>query len=155
MIKKYAFFVLLLLFSLSFQARANDDELPDRIVMFAESFIGKPYVFGGATPGGFDCSGFLYFVYNNFNISVPRVSSGYFHFGREVSLEECQRGDIILFTGTNYNRSVIGHVGIVVSGHKEPLRFIHSSSSDKHRGVTITEYAKSGYPKRYMGIRRI
>ncbi len=127
----------------------------DSIVKFAESFVGKPYLYGGCTQKGFDCSGFVYFVYKCFDIEVPRSSADYWTFGNEVAAENCQKGDIILFTGTNYDHSVVGHVGIIISNQGEPIRFIHSSSSKKHRGVTITDYASSSYPKRYMGIRRV
>jgi len=126
----------------------------DGIMTFAETFVGKPYIYAGYTQKGFDCSGFVYFVYKNFNIEVPRTSASYLRFGKEVTLENCKKGDIILFTGTNYNRSVVGHVGIITSEQGEPVRFIHSSSSKKNRGVKITDYINSGYPKRYMGIRR-
>lgn len=157
---KQTIFSLLLLLACVFHANAQKPEetLPfqqDSLVKFAESFVGKPYVFGGGNPRGFDCSGFVYFIYNNFDIQVPRVSSAYSVFGKEVSLENCQKGDIILFTGTNYNRSVVGHVGIIISDRGEPVRFIHSSSAKKHRGVVITDYLKSGYPRRYMGVRRL
>lgn len=158
--KKSFSLILVLLFWWAFQANAqttpeSDAYKQDNIIEFAQSFLGKPYIFGGTTPKGFDCSGFIHFVYKHFDVNVPRTSSSYSDFGREVNLEDCQKGDIILFTGTNYNRSVIGHVGIVISDQGKPLRFIHSSSSGKHRGVTITEYQKSGYPKRYLGVRRI
>ena len=126
----------------------------DSIVRFAESFVGTPYVYSGNGENGFDCSGFVHFVYKNFGIEVPRISSAYSGFGETVTLEGCQKGDIILFTGTNYNRSSVGHVGIIISDRGEPIRFIHSSSSRKNRGVTITDYHNSKYPRRYMGIRR-
>jgi cell wall-associated NlpC family hydrolase len=153
-------FSLLLLLLCAFHAHAQKPEetLPyqqDSLVKFAESFVGKPYVFGGVNPKGFDCSGFVYYIYNNFDMKVPRVSSAYSRFGKEVTLESCQKGDIILFTGTNYDRSVVGHIGIIISDQGEPVRFIHSSSSKKHRGVVITDYINSGYPRRYMGIRRL
>ncbi len=60
----------------------------------------------------------------NFGIEVPRISAAYSGFGQPVSLEDCQKGDIILFTGTNYSRSSVGHVGIIISDRGEPVRFI-------------------------------
>ena len=126
----------------------------ESIVRFAESFLGTPYVYSGNGERGFDCSGFVHYVYKNFGIEVPRISAAYSGFGQPVSLEDCQKGDIILFTGTNYSRSSVGHVGIIISDRGEPVRFIHSSSSRKNRGVTITDYHNSKYHRRYMGIRR-
>lgn len=156
---KHKTLILAFLLLSAVNASAEKSEKPvideqDSIVTFAESFVGMPYVYTGSTPEGFDCSGFVYFVYKNFNVEVPRISSAYSGFGKEVTLENCQKGDIILFTGTNYDRSAVGHVGIITSDPGEPIRFIHSSSSRKNRGVTITDYLKSKYPKRYMGIRR-
>jgi len=156
---KHTILIFALLLSCAFHANAQEPETPgmntqDRLVKFAESFVGKPYVFGGNTPKGFDCSGFVSFVYKNFDMEVPGISSAYAGFGKEVTFENRQKGDIILFTGTNYDHSTVGHVGIIISDPGESLRFIHASSSKKHRGVTITDYINSGYPGRYMGIKR-
>jgi cell wall-associated NlpC family hydrolase len=126
----------------------------DSIVKYSITLVGKPYVYGGCSEKGFDCSGFVYFVYRHFDIEVPRSAADYAHFGKKIPLDSCAKGDIILFSGTDYNLNVVGHVGIIISGRGEPIRFIHSSSSAKHNGVTITEYRNSGYPKRYIGIRR-
>jgi cell wall-associated NlpC family hydrolase len=110
---------------------------PDALVSFAETLTGTPYVYGSANPKqGFDCSGFITYVFNHFGISVPRSSIDFTGVGKEILVANAKRGDIILFTGTNPSEKWVGHMGIVLS-NKDTLRFIHSSSG-KAMGVTIT-----------------
>ena len=128
----------------------------DSIVLFAQNYLGTPYKYGSCDKkyGGFDCSGFTYFVFAHFGISIPRSSSAYEHFGTTIKKEDARRGDLILFTGTKSTKGV-GHVGIVISNPGEPLRFIHASSSKNHPGVVITEFESSYYPKRFVKICRV
>jgi cell wall-associated NlpC family hydrolase len=128
---------------------------PDSLVSYAKSFIGIPYKWGGSSSSGFDCSGFVSFVFRHFEITTPHGARDYYKLGKSISIDSCQKGDIILFTGTNYSRKSVGHVGIIISNPGEPVFFIHSSSSKNHWGVTITDYENSAYPKRFMGIRRM
>lgn len=127
----------------------------DSIVTFSKQLLGIPYVYGGTSLSGFDCSGFTYFVFRKFGISIPRCATYYDTIGKDIPLENCRKGDLILFRGTHQGDTSIGHVGIVVSRYKEPLRFIHASSSKMHFGVVETEYEKSGYPKRFIKIVRV
>lgn len=124
----------------------------DSIVAFAKSHLGTPYSFGGSSIKGFDCSGFVHFVFNHFNIPVSRTSRGYKGAGDTVNLKNCQKGDIILFTGTNATIRQIGHVGIILKNEEGTVDFIHSSSSKKHYGVTVTRYNDSGYVKRFLNV---
>lgn len=127
--------------------------LRDSVVAYAKTFLGKPYKYACASPStGFDCSGFTWFVFNHFNVMVPRSSKDYATLGTRVTLETCRKGDIILFTGTNPKERRVGHVGIVISNASEPVQFIHASSSANHSGVVITDYASSHYPERFMGV---
>jgi cell wall-associated NlpC family hydrolase len=154
------FYVFILIFAgeiLSAQkAPVVVNPVTDSIVEFAETFLGTPYKYASATPkAGFDCSGFTYFVFAHYGIVVPRSAKDYAHFGTEVSIAECRKGDIILFRGTHPGDKTVGHVGIVISNQGEPLQFIHSSSSDNHNGVVITNYFKSNYPARFIKIIRV
>jgi cell wall-associated NlpC family hydrolase len=137
------------------QKSLKNDCFSDSIVDYAYKFIGKPYLYGGSSVNGFDCSGFVSFIYGHFNISTPRSSADYGKIGIIIAIDSCQKGDIILFTGTDLNHSVIGHVGIIMNELGEPVKFIHSSSSKKHQGVVITYFKESAYVSRFIGIRRI
>jgi lipoprotein Spr len=128
----------------------------DSIADFAQAQLGSTYNYGSKNPKtGFDCSGFCYYVFSNNGVKVPRTSRSYGHYGVEVPLREARKGDVLLFRGTNPNDQTIGHIGIVISAEGETLRFIHSSSSRKHYGVTITEYHNSNYPTRFLRVKRI
>jgi peptidoglycan DL-endopeptidase CwlO len=127
----------------------------DSIVAYAKQHLGKPYKYAHAGPDAFDCSGFVSFVFAHFDIALPRSSRDYMHTGREVPLSEARKGDVIVFTGTRPSERRAGHVGIVISEPGAPLQFIHASSSEKHRGVVITQYPGSNYPKRFIKVIRV
>ncbi|MGL4596751.1 MAG: C40 family peptidase [Bacteroidia bacterium] len=127
----------------------------DSIVNYAMQFLGTPYKYACASPAGFDCSGFTNYVFAHFGIDVPRSSSAYLNFGKDISLSEARKGDVIVFRGTRREEERAGHVGIVISNPGEPLRFIHASSSKKHPGVVITDYETSAYPQRFIRICRV
>lgn len=114
---------------------------PQDLVNFAETLKGVPYVYASTNPKvGFDCSGFITYVFNQFGISVPRSSIDFTGVGKEIPKEKAKRGDIILFTGTNPAERFVGHMGIIVS-NTDTLRFIHSTSG-KAMGVTVTPLSK-------------
>lgn len=124
-----------------------------QIVSFAKTLIGTPYLYGSTDPAqGFDCSGFITYVFNHFNITVPRSSIDFTNAGKEVSIAEAAPGDLILFTGTDSTERFVGHMGIVTDNMKE-LQFIHSTSG-KTYGVTITPL-NDYYKKRYVKIVRM
>lgn len=128
--------------------------LQDKIIDFARSLTGIRYKYASSSPKtGFDCSGFINYVFRQFSISVPRSSAAFDGTGQSVQLEKVRRGDLILFTGTNPKVRKIGHIGMVVSQPGEPLRFIHSTSG-KAYGVTETEM-NDKYRRRYMKAVRV
>jgi cell wall-associated NlpC family hydrolase len=131
--------------------------LADSLIVFAMEYLGSPYRYGGKDPKtGFDCSGFTYFVMEKFGVKVPRASYLYQRFGKEITKDNYQKGDVILFKGSNIQEERIGHVGIIISNPGEPLQFIHASSSKTTPGVKITVFDKSpGYQQRFVGIRRV
>ena len=131
---------------------SNQLVLRDSIVNYASKFLGTPYKWGGHSEGGFDCTGFVHFVFKKFGIIVSRASSGYEGKGEEVPIEESVPGDIILFTGTDHTKRRVGHAGIIYRNLEGEIDFIHSSSSKKHFGVVITRYNESGYLKRFLRV---
>ena len=132
-------------FSFSGRAISNPIEkdkselcLRDSIVSYAQEYVGVPYVWGGATTEGFDCTGFVYYVFKKFGIHVSRASSGYENFGEK-----------------DHTKKKVGHAGIVLQNEGGLIDFIHSSSSKNHFGVTITRYNASGYVKRFLRVIKV
>jgi cell wall-associated NlpC family hydrolase len=130
----------------------------DSLLCFAEQFLGKPYHYACASPEqGFDCSGFVSYVFKHMGIQVPRSSKDYEYMGRSIPKDSSRKGDVIVFTGTNAAIRHAGHVGIVISNPGEALTFIHSSSAKgKGNGVIISAFKDSPYyEKRFIRIVRI
>ncbi|MDB5230926.1 MAG: hypothetical protein JWN76_1731 [Chitinophagaceae bacterium] len=127
---------------------------PGGLVNFAETLMGTRYVYGSSNPAvGFDCSGFITYVFKHFNITVPRSSIDFTNVGEAVPVNQAKKGDVILFTGTNAAERFVGHMGLVVSNDTTGLKFIHSSSG-KAMGVTISPLDEH-YQKRFVGVRRV
>ncbi len=128
--------------------------LPDSLVAYAETLIGTPYKYASTDPSvGFDCSGFITYVFNHYNISVPRSSKDFENTGTEIPVGKSKRGDLILFTGTDSTERVIGHMGIIVSNKKDELQFIHATSG-KAYSVVITPFNKY-YQGRFVKTIRV
>lgn len=123
---------------------------PQQVVDFAKTLIGTPYRYASIDPKvGFDCSGFITYVFNHFNIIVPRSSIDFTNVAKEISTDNAKPGDLILFTGTDSTEKFVGHMGLIVSNQNKHLEFIHSTSGKKY-GVTITplnDYYRSRYVK--------
>jgi len=132
-----------------------DKSPASEIISFARKFLGVPYRYGATSPTkGFDCSGYVHYVFKKFNINLPRSSSAIGQAGQSVALADAKAGDIILFTGTNPAKRTIGHVGIVLSNDNDMgMRFIHASSG-KAQAVTETPLEGS-YKRRFMKVIRV
>ncbi len=127
---------------------------PDSIVNFAQTLLGTPYLYASTDPQkGFDCSGFITYVFNHYYIKVPRSSYDFDNVGTTIPLAESKRGDLILFTGTDSSERKIGHMGIILSNDSGNVKFIHSSSG-KAYGVTISPLDKY-YQGRFMKTIRV
>ena len=123
---------------------------PQSLVDFARTLIGIPYKYASSDPkAGLDCSGFITYVFNHFDIAVPRSSKDFTNIGQNIPRTDARPGDLILFTGTNHNIRTVGHMGIVTFNSPDTLLFIHSTSG-KLNSVTITplnEYYQSRFVK--------
>ena len=112
-----------------------------RIVKYAKHLVGVPYVYGGSSPrSGFDCSGFVRYVYAHLGVSLPHSSYADFGLGRRVSRAGLRPGDLVFFHG-------LGHVGIYVGAGK----FIHAP----HTGTRVSYSTLAEYGTEYDGARRI
>lgn len=123
----------------------------DSILQYAFSYLGKRYRRGGTGKKGFDCSGYTMVVFSKYGVKLPHTSAGQGLVGIDVPKNNARKGDLILFKGRRSNRR-IGHVGIIISNKGEPIKFIHSSTSE---GVRIDALDAMYYKKRFMRIKRV
>jgi cell wall-associated NlpC family hydrolase len=111
------------------------------VIGVALQYLGTPYVWAGASPGGFDCSGFVQYVYSQVGVSLPHNAASQFGYGTPVSISDLQAGDLVFFDG-------LGHVGIYMGGGQ----FIHSP----HTGDVVKISSLSGwYSSTFVGARRL
>ena len=115
-----------------------------QILSFAARFLGTPYSWGGTSPGGFDCSGFIQYVYRNSGISLSRTSEAQFNNGVDVSRSDLRPGDIVFFHTYSSGAS---HVGIYVGNNT----MINSSNG----GVSYDDMTDGYWGSRYLGARRV
>ena len=119
--------------------------LANSIISSSMNYIGVPYVFGGTSPYGFDCSGYVQYVFAKAGISIPRTADVQYDFGTPIPTTDLVSGDLVFFSTYTYGAS---HVGIYLGDNN----FIHASSS---RGVTIDSLGSSYWSSHYIGARRI
>lgn len=127
---------------------------PQQLTGFARTAIGIPYKYASTNPKeGFDCSGFITYVFNHFGIAVPRTSVDFTHVKHDVRLQDAKPGDLILFTGTDSNIRTVGHMGIILSNPGDTVKFIHATSG-RNYGVTISSL-NAGYAGRFVKVVRV
>ena len=115
------------------------------IIATGKQYIGVKYVYGGTTPSGFDCSGFIQYVFAKNGISLPRVSRDQYQLGTSVSFSNLKAGDLVFFSLAK--NGIVDHAGIYVGNGQ----FINAASS---KGVTI--YTLGTYWKSYfVGAKRV
>ncbi|MDP4170908.1 MAG: C40 family peptidase, partial [Bacillota bacterium] len=141
-IKLIAFFLLVVPFLGSVASNAEAAEKQD-LTDYAKKFIGVPYSWGGSTPQGFDCSGFLTYVYKEYGIQLPRTSAEQYAQGQDIDSEEMVPGDLVFFTTYKQGPS---HAGIYLGDNK----FIHASP----QGIEIASLQSGYYKTRYLGAKR-
>lgn len=115
------------------------------IVELAKTFMGVPYVFGGTTPSGFDCSGFLQYVFKMYGINIPRLADEQYLLGESVKTSQLSVGDLVFFSTYLEGAS---HCGFYVGDGK----FLHTSSS---RGVRIDSLNDSYWKPKFLGGKKI
>lgn len=130
----------------------SSKSLKDSIVDYGIKLLGVPYVIAGSGKNGFDCSGYVYYVYQHFNINVPRSTSGYENYGTEIPIENVEKGDLLLFLSPT--RNAIGHIGIVTSPNGKESDFIHATSGKEMKVIT-TNLSNEGYTRRFVKAIRV
>ena len=123
------------------------------IVDYSRSFLGTRYRYGGNTPQGFDCSGFMVYIFKNFSVDLPRTGTEQYHRYPNVKRKNIKKGDLVFFAGRRHGKR-IGHVGMVVSDSVENgvFEFIHSSTQ---RGVIVSKSSEPYYASRYISAARV
>lgn len=123
-----------------------DTSIRQNIVAEARKHLGVPYVWGGSTPSGFDCSGFVQYVLKQYGIKVPRTTEQQVLAGNYIAKKDIQPGDLVFLQNTY--RAGISHVGIYIGNDQ----MIHASSS---KGVTISSLSSSYYLEHYHSARQL
>lgn len=124
---------------------SSSSDRGQEIATYAQQFVGYPYVYGGSSPSGFDCSGFMQYVFAQFGYSINRTATAQLANGTYVEYNDMRPGDIIYF---GYG-STASHVGMYIGNGQ----FVHAQNSST--GVVITSLSESWYANRYLCAHRI
>lgn len=128
------------------KASAAPSGTASKVIATAKSYLGVPYVWGGTSPSGFDCSGFIQYVFQKNGITLPRVTSDQYKVGTSVSKSNLIPGDLVFFETYKPGAS---HVGIYLGNNQ----FIHASSGQEK--VMISNLTSTYYTQHYIGARRV
>lgn len=128
--------------------RSADRTRAQSIIDTGKKYMGVRYSFGGSSPSGFDCSGFTSYVFKQNGITLPRATSGQATVGTQVSKDNLQAGDLVIFSNT-YKRGP-SHVGIYIGNGQ----FIHASTT-RSGGVIISDINSSYYSNHFSYGRRV
>lgn len=126
-------------------ASSSSTSAGQKIADYALQYVGYRYVYGGTDPSGFDCSGFVKYVFTHFGYKINRTATAQLADGYAVSRDSLQPGDVIYF---GYG-STAQHVGIYIGNNQ----FVHAQNSST--GVVISSLSESWYANRYLTAHRI
>ena len=128
---------------------SNSTTSASKVVSYAKSFLGKPYVWGAQGPSSFDCSGFTYYVFkNSANITLPRTSKDQSTYGTTISKKNLKVGDLVFFDTSGSNSGNVSHVGIYIGS----IQFIHASSS---KGKVVISDFNNYYTNAFVKAKRV
>ena len=120
------------------------------VVNEACEHLGARYVYGGASPSGFDCSGFTFYIYKQFGYSLPHSATSQLDYGVSVERDALQMGDLVFFRDPSITTKAASHVGIYIGGGQ----FVHASSS-RTGYVKVSSLSESYFDGYYIGARRL
>lgn len=121
----------------------------ENMLLNAKRHLGEDYVWGGTKPGGFDCSGYMQYLYKKEGVSIPRTAYQQSKVGKKASRLALQKGDLLFFLTDKSRNIPITHVGMYIGNGK----FIHAAS--KKQGIIISSLEKSRYGKLFVKATRI
>lgn len=119
----------------------------ESVVQMSKSYLGVPYKYGGSTPSGFDCSGFLIYIFNKVGIQLPRTAAEQFTVGKLIEKSDLAPGDMVFFEKT-MEKPGITHSGIYIGNNE----FISATSSS---GIKIDSLSNTYWAPKYVGAKRI
>ncbi len=161
MLKKIAFCIIIcVVFSLLLREKSSfltSNNIPkktpkiNKVLNVANSFKGTPYLFGGTTKKGMDCSGLVFTSFKTVDINLARSSRNMYYEGEEVALKDVKKGDLLFFDIDKFQGKV-NHVGLVTSVDNKEIDFIHSTTS---KGVIITSINESYWKKAFFKAKRV
>jgi cell wall-associated NlpC family hydrolase len=118
----------------------------NQVANLAQQYVGSPYRWGGTSPSGFDCTGFVLFVYSQFGINLPHNEAGQLASGPSVSPDDLQPGDVLVFANTY--RAGLSHTGIYIGDGQ----FVHAA--DERHGVMVSALWDGYWAPRLVGAAR-
>ncbi len=130
----------------TYQVSALDKQ---KLLEDAKYFKGGKYVWGGTTPEGFDCSGYVQYLYRKHDINLPRTAWAQSKKGLNISKNELQKGDLLFFLTDKKRGIPVTHVGIYIGNGK----FIHAAS--KKKGIIISPITHGSYAKTFVSAKRV
>lgn len=134
--------------TVTYASTASASGTRQQIVDYAATLLGCKYVYGGNSPSGFDCSGYVKYVFAHFGVNLSRTSASQYSNSVRISKSDLNIGDLVFFSQTR-GSSKVGHVGIYVGGGQ----FIHAASPGK--GVRYDSLNDSYYSSHYIGSGRV
>lgn len=148
------FILLLLFFSSTFEAPAQNKRKRkdiNEVIKEAKTYIGTPYVYGGLSRKGIDCSGLIYNCYRKIDVNLPRTAEAQSKIGSSQSWKSVRPGDIVYFKFKEKGEKW-WHSGMITKVDGDRITFIHASSS---RGVTESSLNSDYYAKNVKKFRRV
>lgn len=133
------------------RAYTYNETVIDSVIKYGKKFLGLKYKYGGYTEQGFDCSGYVSYIFHKNGYTFPRSSSGMAVVGEKIDFKDARKGDFIYFKGRSTKTSRVGHVALIIAADSGIITMMHSCQ----RGVLIEKYNNNDYYKtRFLMCRR-
>jgi len=131
-------------------ATLSNPSLSATVINEAMKYIGTPYRWGGKTPAGFDCAGFVRYVYSKFGLTLGPSAPSQVKEGTRLKVEDIAPGDLVFYGGSR-NIKAVGHVGLVTEVTSDGFKFVHASNT----GVRVSSSKEPYYRSRYICACRV